>query len=714
MEQFREVIELEENRIQNISGEMRATLGQEQEERQKIDLEISTLKQEKLESPGWKEKQEIDEMIATCRQRRGLRHFQNPRVLYRPYFGILELEDDDLGPRSYCLGSMPFFDRNSRVLVIDWRDAPVSRLYYEYDAGDDYEEIIQDRDRSGHIKSKRQVDTTDGILRKIAENGCLLVRDKTNAWKRTDKASGSVSRKEDDADHRLPEITALISSEQFRAITQPQAGAILLQGGAGSGKTTVGLHRIAYLAYQDPERFKPEQMLVVMFNRSLQRYISRALPELGVETGVLIETYHRWASKLFRMARMQISYNKETPLPKVAQFKRHSVMLALVDRYLEKLLKKSRDWFLEQLKQNNDPDFGKIAAILKPVIQFEELFQILNSHPAFFYESQPDSRNKLRERLLNRFHEHETDLYAVFSDQELLNELPDISGFPGKNQIFSLLDEWQAKLRDKKQIDFADTGILLWIMQRKGIHAVRPDYAHIMVDEAQDLSEVELATLLSAADKEQSVTICGDMAQKIKGDVSFDNPEGFAGFIRDLQERANNRKVCVDTLMVGYRATRPIMELAWSVLDKKPSMAAPRDGEAVEIIRTQGHDESVQRAGNILKTYLENRPNALVGIVCRYKADADRVFDGLKNFRMANLRRHERDDFSFHPGVIVTNAHQVKGLEFSGVIIINPSNEQYRNDQESRMLLHVVISRASDRLWILGHQPMAYGLEKWN
>ncbi|MCP4348179.1 MAG: AAA family ATPase [Desulfobacterales bacterium] len=501
---------------------------------------------------------------------------------------------------------------------------------------------------------------------------------------------------------------------QFKAITQPQAGTILLQGGAGSGKTTVGLHRIAYLTYQNPERFKPEKMLVVMFNRSLQRYISRALPELGVETGVLIETYHRWASKLFRVAGMQIFYNKETPPPKIAQFKRHSAMLALVDRYLEKLLKKSRNWFLEQLKQNNDPDFGKIAAILKPATQFEELFRILNSHPAFFYESQPDSRNKLRTRLLNRFHEHETDLHAVLSDLELLNEAPELSGFPGKNQLISLLGEWQSKLCDKKQTDFADTGILLLIMQRKGIHAACPDYAHIMVDEAQDLSEVELATLLGAADKEQSVTICGDMAQKIKGDVSFDNPEGFAGFIRDLQELANNSKVCVDTLMVGYRATRPIMELAWSVLDKKPSMAAPRDGKAVEIIRTQGHDETVQQTGNILKTYLENRPNALVGVVCRYKADADRIFDGLKHFGIANLRRHERDDFSFHPGVIVTNAHQVKGLEFSAVIIINPSKEQYRNDRESRMLLHVVISRASDRLWIIWHQPMAYGMEKKN
>jgi DNA helicase II / ATP-dependent DNA helicase PcrA len=75
------------------------------------------------------------------------------------------------------------------------------------------------------------------------------------------------------------------------------------------------------------------------------------------------------------------------------------------------------------------------------------------------------------------------------------------------------------------------------------------------------------------------------------------------------------------------------------------------------------------------------------------------------------LRRHARQDFSYQPGVVVTNAHQVKGLEFSAVMVINPTPQYYRRDRESRMLLHVVFTRAADSLWIVGHQPMAYGLE---
>ncbi len=182
------------------------------------------------------------------------------------------------------------------MLVLDWREAPISRLYYEYEVEEEYDEEIRGRERTGTISAKRQVDTAGGELRQIMERGILLVRGADNNWERAE-AAGPVARKEGQQDHRLPEITSLISGEQFRAITHPESRTIVLQGGAGSGKTTVGLHRIAYLAYQNPERFCPQRILVVMFNRSLQKYISRVLPDLGVKPGVQVETYHSWAAR---------------------------------------------------------------------------------------------------------------------------------------------------------------------------------------------------------------------------------------------------------------------------------------------------------------------------------------------------------------------------------------------------------------------------------
>ncbi len=711
MEQFRVIIEREEARLGQIAEEMRKTLAAEELDRQKKDREIAELRQQKVDAVGWREKREIDEVIERCRAQYAMRQYQDGQVLSNPYFGVLELEDDDLGRLTYCLGRRSFFDSTGRAVVIDWRDAPISRLYYEYEAGELYEEEIRGRDRTGQVSHKRQVDTAGSELRKIFEKGTLLVRGGDGTWGLAEESGGAESRKEEKSDHRLPEITALISPDQFRAITHPESSTVLLQGGAGSGKTTVGLHRIAYLSYQDADRFKPERILVVMFNRSLQNYISRILPELGMGAGVQVETYHGWAGKMFRAAGVRFSYSSD-PIPEnVVRLKKHPRVPELVDRYLDGLLKKSRTWLFEQMEKTGDPEMEAIRMRLQALNRFEDLVTFLNKDALFARSpGRPESRNGLRGRLLARFTDHVADLHAMLTDRDLLKETFGARKESGEEPLDELIC-WQERLRSRNMIDFSDTGIFLWMLQRKGVASVRPGYAHVMVDEAQDLSEIELATLLHATDERNSITICGDMAQKIKGEVSFETSEGFAGFVRSRRHPAGTAGMNSDTLVVGFRATRPIMELAWRVLGEKPSMTVPRDGDPVQIIPTRSPEETIATAKSILADYFENHPKALVAVVSRYKAEADRAFQALKSSGLMQVRRHERDDFSFEPGIVVTNAHQVKGLEFTAVLILNPSTGQYRDDHENRMLLHVAITRAADHLWVVGHQPMAYGLE---
>lgn len=711
MKQYEEIIDLEEGRCRTIIDRMRATLTEERTDQELKNRELTELKSQKLDAVGWRDKQEIDERISAFRRLWEMRQYQDSKALNQPYFGVLQIEDDDLGSLSYCLGRRSFFSRNGKVLVLDWREAPISRLYYEYDAGEFYEEEIQGRERSGVVGVKRQVETTGGELCGIKEKGIFLLRGADGRWREVDESGGALRRKEEKADHRLPEITALISREQFQSITRAESGTVILQGGAGSGKTTVGLHRIAYLTYREPERFRPDRILVVMFNRALQHYIAGVLPGLGVESGVQIETYHSWAGKVFRKAGVSVSYRSQQPDPMVTQFKKSAVVLTLIDAYLQRLLEQSREWFINELKASADPRANEIAALLQPVSRFPDYFQLLGTHPLFTRGTQPRDRKRIRSRLLHRFRQHQQDLHKAMN-RDLLQKTLRAAGQDADPEVIDRIAVWHRKLQQKGEVDFADTGILMWLIQRKGLAAGRPNYAHIMVDEAQDLSEVELATLLGAADRAQSITICGDMAQKIKGEVAFESVEGFAGFIRGQQIKSGTAKVHADTLQVGYRATRPIMELAWQVLGERPSMATPRDGEPVEVIRTANSAETIFRAATVLQGYLEERPNALVAVVCRFKAGADRVFLELKDAGLTAVRRHERDDFSFQPGVLVTNAHQVKGLEFSAVLIVNPAAGHYRDDPENRMLLHVVITRAADRLWLIGNEPMAYGIEK--
>jgi hypothetical protein len=412
-----------------------------------------------------------------------MRRFQDAGALGQPYFAVMELDDDDLGSISTCLGRQSFFDRKGKALVVDWREAPISRLYYEYEAGELYEEEIRGKDRTGAVRSKRQVDTSGGELRKIVDRSTLLVRREDGSWSTTDGSVSSMAGKEEKADHRLPEITALISPDQFRAITHPQSSTVLLQGGAGSGKTTVGLHRIAYLAYQDPERFQPGRILVVMFNRSLQQYISRVLPELGIGAGVHVETYHSWAGKLLRAAGLQISYNSEGAPDEVVGLKKHPVMLDLVDSYLQRLLTNSRNWLLEGLKQKGDPGCREIERILQTASRFEDFLGLLAAHPLFASPNLPDVRKRLLSRLLERLRNHVLDLHTLLTDRELLEELKGRCPFASSAALDKLI-RWQVKLRREGRVDFSDTGILLWLLQRKGINAARPGYAHVMLDEA--------------------------------------------------------------------------------------------------------------------------------------------------------------------------------------------------------------------------------------
>ncbi|MDY0360752.1 MAG: 3'-5' exonuclease [Desulforegulaceae bacterium] len=710
MELFKNIISDEETRLKNLIENSKKVFSDEKKTRENIAEEIKQLRKEKLETLDFNEKNKIEEDIKRLQIKSSRYIFQDPAVLRSPYFGILELLDSKLGRLSYKIGKKTIFGENGKVSVIDWREAPISRLFYEYESGEDYDEDIRGQERSGEIKLKRRVGIKNKELKSISEKKTTLVKDNKGNWSEKKTFESSAQRKEEKKDHCLPEITALISKDQFRAITLEPEKTFILQGSAGSGKTTIGLHRIAYMSYSYPEKFPPYKILIIMYNKSLQKYIEGVLPELGISGGVKTLTFHKFAFSILSKEKFVSKWRNGNP--QTYKIKKSGFAVKLVNAYAERLFEKSMEWITQKFMEQK---FLKEIETINNASSLKELINILEDLKSI----RPDSIENITKagissKLLSRLKNHNLDLYKIFTDENLIKKTAEKENFIINDIEINELVSSQKNFYENNESDFADIGILIYLLQIKGIESALPDFSHIMVDEAQDLSPAELAAVINASDEKKSVTICGDMAQTIKNDVYFDKKKGFAGFVRELSS-TNKASTAAETLKVGYRATQEIMNAAWYIMRETNENALySRKGEPVSIISTASFDETVFRTKSFIISHHSKRPNSLTCIICKFKKDADKIFEELnKNSEIKNLRRHEKDDFIFTPGVIVTNAHQVKGLEFSNVIFINPSEFQFQDNDHDRMLLHVAFTRASEKLIIIGHEKMAYNLSEY-
>jgi DNA helicase-2/ATP-dependent DNA helicase PcrA len=264
---------------------------------------------------------------------------------------------------------------------------------------------------------------------------------------------------------------------------------------------------------------------------------------------------------------------------------------------------------------------------------------------------------------------------------------------------------------DQPLLDVDDLAILLRGSQL--LRGVKRPFAHLFVDEAQDLSPVKLAVLIghtivaasrvaasrapSRKSANPSITLAGDTSQKLFLDNGFGDWRGVLAHLALAH-------VAIEPLRIAYRSTREILALARQAMgplaDAVPP-EAPRTGAPVEAFRFPAVGAAVAFLAEALRDLGQREPRATVALLARHPEQADRYYEGLRRADVPALRRVRAQEFAFRPGVEVTDVRQVKGLEFDYVVMLDVNASSYGRDDESRHLFHIGVTRAAHQLWLV-------------
>jgi DNA helicase-2/ATP-dependent DNA helicase PcrA len=621
--------------------------------------------------------QQWNRQVALLDQLRAAR--QAPQVdRDSPYFAHLRLRENG-SERDILLGKGTRLQRGVRI--VDWRNAPISRIFYRYQQGDAYEEEIAGRALSGEVVARRTVTIRSQTLQRIdapegvftadaaaaegwwhAASGPPRLAGGEGAALRAHQAGEGTHRRlgtdlegtRRRADKHLPDIAGLIDPQQFDLITRPSAGFVVIRGTAGSGKTTVALHRIAYLAYDDP-KIDSSQTLVVVFSRGLRDYVSHVLPALGVQR-VHVRTFHEWAAEQVRRLFPKLPRKLREHTPAVAhRLKLHPGVLVALERQIQRV--------------PGEPTPAQViddwASVLSQASLLEEVFAEV-APDAFTTEELCRAATWNRERCREAVAWSEGDLSTV------------------------------------AEVDAEDDALLLraWQLRVGPIPAPggrRLQYHHIAIDEVQDFAPVEVRVLLGCLDEQRSITLAGDTQQHVVQDGGFTS---WTQFFKDLGLAGT----AVNTLEVSYRCSREIAEFASGVLGDLREEATPpittRTGPPVELFRFTDHGGCVAFLADALKELCAKEPLASIAVLTTSRELSALYYRGLANGEVPRLRRVENQEFTFAPGIEVTEVDQVKGLEFDYVILIEASTANFPGSAAARRLLHVGATRAVHQLWL--------------
>lgn len=591
------------------------------------------------------------------------------KLLESPYFAKITLQfDPSEAPESYYIGRAAISENGYDQMIIDWR-SPIAEVYYNQENGHTHYNV-DDREIPVDLQLRRQFELHKNELisyfdTQVAIEDPMLLKSLTQT--RSDK---------------MQAITATIQKEQNTIIRYPDVPVLLVNGIAGSGKTSVLLQRIAYLFYQKRDSLRPDQVCLMTLNPVFRDYIDNVLPDLGESNPVTLT----WLEFL---KMMHIPFNDG------AQDYTEPESLQTIHEGLEELEPEVDDFFDIRQKEKVVLSKNEVYAVARSYSQFPmgvRLIQIVSD--------ELEQRAKKAMRSLETEQDEDSESVAKSEDAED-NRIENDFGGALRNIRqcgFVNIKRIASRILKKDNITAAE-----WLYTRMELTGICDrNMRYVMVDEVQDYTKAQMLVFRKYFPNARFMLL-GDEFQSIrKGTITFAEIEEMA--------KVDNKNFVELPLLTSYRSSPEITDMFAAILPEEKKMlvsSVKRPGEAAVVKKCSSDDEYFDELIKLIKEF-ENK-EGLTAIICRNPLNMEKILAELGEMAPQEITLQ---DALPKTGAFLIELALAKGLEFDNVILADADSENYPDDEIGNHCLYTAISRATQHLAILSRGELPAKLKK--
>ncbi len=586
------------------------------------------------------------------------------KLLEAPYFAKIQVQFDPTEePESYYIGRAAISENARSQMVIDWR-SPIAEVYYNQESGHT-SYTVDDREIPVDLQLRRQFDLRKDKLiayfdTQIAIEDPILLQ--------------SLSQSHSD---KMQAITATIQKEQNTVIRYPDIPVLLVNGIAGSGKTSVLLQRIAYLFYQKRKTLRPDQVCLMTLNPVFREYISNVLPDLG-ETNPLTITWQEYLEMVnVPFVDNEYDYTRAESLRRISEML--PALVPEVDDFLDirqkgTVVMSKKDVFSVQKK------FGQFPLGVRLIQNMAE-------------ELEQRVRNTLRSMEVNIEDESEGTAKSEHAENNRIEN--DFGGALGCIRRCGFVNVAHIAQRILGSTDITAAE---WLYTRLLLTGeCDRNMKYVMVDEVQDYTMAQLMIFRKYFPGARFMLL-GDEFQSIReGTVTFADIEELAA--------ADERKYAELPLMTSYRSSPEITEMFASLLpeDKKMQVSSVRrPGAEVMTIQCGSDSEYYTKLKELICEF--GKKEGLTAVICRDTYSLEKISEALGDAAPDSVTGQDALPKS---GAFLIELALAKGLEFDNVILADADISSYPDSDLGRHCLYTAMSRATRHLAILSNGEMA-------